>query len=266
MPRNPGMTDNKIIELYKSGLPYSELRILIGLSDRGIRNVLIKHGVELKPVGRPRIHNVNEDFFKTWSHEMAWVLVLFLTDGHVNKKVHSVNLSQKDETLLKKVANLMEAESGIIPPCGTRKVPMLTINSKIIKEDLNQLGITPNKSRTVEFPNVPTEYLPAFVRGVIDGDGWVQSRGYVMNVTTTSEAFAKGLYAVFQNWNLRTEISIDQTQSEKNIYRVWVKGKRDLPNLANIIYDGACELFNEKKKKRMVQHAAKKVQLILELE
>lgn len=152
MPRNPGMTDHKIIELYKSGLPYSELRILIGLSDRGIRNVLNKHGVELKPVGRPRIHKVNEDFFKTWSHEMAWVLGLFLTDGHVNKKVHSVNLSQKDETLLKKVSNLMEAESGIIRPCGTRKVPMLTINSKIIKEDLKQLGITPNKSSTVGFP------------------------------------------------------------------------------------------------------------------
>ena len=103
------MTDEKIIELYKSGLPYEKLCDMIGLSDRAIRNVLNKHGVELKPIGRPRIHQVNEDFFKTWSHEMAWVLGLFITDGHVNKDVHSVYLSQKDETLLKKVAKLMDA-------------------------------------------------------------------------------------------------------------------------------------------------------------
>ena len=82
------MTDEKIIELYKSGLPYEKLSDMIGLSDRAIRNVLNKHGVELKPIGRPRIHQVNEDFFKTWSHEMAWVLGLFITDGHVNKDIH----------------------------------------------------------------------------------------------------------------------------------------------------------------------------------
>ncbi len=106
------MTDEKIIELYKSGLPYEKLCDMIGLSDRAIRNVLNKHEVQLKPIGRPRIHQVNEDFFKTWSHEMAWVLGLFITDGHVNKEVHSVYLSQKDEAILTKVAQLMGAKSN----------------------------------------------------------------------------------------------------------------------------------------------------------
>lgn len=59
MARNPGMTDERIIELYKSGLLFSELRILIGLSDGAIRNVLNKHEVELRPIGRQRIHKVN---------------------------------------------------------------------------------------------------------------------------------------------------------------------------------------------------------------
>ena len=30
LPRNPGMTDEKIIELYNSGLPYEELAVLLG--------------------------------------------------------------------------------------------------------------------------------------------------------------------------------------------------------------------------------------------
>lgn len=255
MPRNPGMTDDKIIELYKSGLPYEKLCTIIGLSDRGIRNVLNKHGVELHPIGRRRIHKVNEDFFKTWSHEMAWVLGLFITDGHVNSKVHAVYLSQNDEEILRKVATLMDANPTIAQGTGTRTTPMLIINSKTIKQDLEQLGVTPHKSYTVSFPDVPDQYMPAFIRGVIDGDGWVQDRGYVMNVTTASNSFANGLLAIFQKWNLRSEITTELTQSEKTIYRVWVKGKQNLPKLADIIYDGSGELFNENKKMRMVQHA-----------
>ncbi|MCM3637601.1 LAGLIDADG family homing endonuclease [Sporosarcina luteola] len=152
MPRNPGMTDEKITELYKSGLSYDKLCAIIGLSDRAIRNVLMKHGVALNPIGRRRIHEVNEDFFKTWSHEMAWVLGLFITDGHVNKKVHSVYLAQKDEDLLRKVAKLMDANPTIAQGTGTRTTPMLIINSKIIKQDLERLGVKPNKSYSVAFP------------------------------------------------------------------------------------------------------------------
>ncbi|MGN7386531.1 LAGLIDADG family homing endonuclease [Sporosarcina sp. SAFN-015] len=268
MARNPGMTDEKIIELYKSGLSYEKLCTIIGLSDRGIRNVLIKHGVELRPIGRRRIHKVNEDFFKTWSHEMAWVLGLFITDGHVNSKVHSICLSQKDETILMKVAKLMDANPTIAQPSGTRTTPMLIINSKTIKEDLERLGVTPNKSHNVPFPDVPDQFMPAFIRGVIDGDGWVQNRGYVMNITTASELFAGGLFTVFQKWNLRTEITSEVTQSKKTIYRVWVKGKQDLPKLADIIYDGAGDLYNKNKKVRMIKHqyTAEFEQAILELE
>lgn len=266
MPRNPGMTDEKIIELYKKGLPYAKLCTITGLSDRAIRNVLNKHEVELNPIGRRRIHKVNQDFFKTWSHEMAWVLGLFITDGHVNKTYHTVYLAQKDEGMLEKVAMLMDANPTIAQGTGTRTTPMLIINSKTIKQDLEQLGVTPNKSYTVSFPGVPDQYMPAFIRGVIDGDGWVQDRGYVMNITTASVFFAQGLYDVFEKWNLRTEITSEVTNSEKAIYRVWVKGKHDLPKLANIIYDGAGELFNLDKKMRMVLHAAKPQQMIIELE
>ncbi|MCM3743105.1 hypothetical protein M3193_03015 [Sporosarcina luteola] len=220
----------------------------------------------MNPIGRRRIHKVNEDFFKTWSHEMAWVLGFFITDGHVNKKVHSVYLAQKDEDLLRKVASLMDANPTIAKGTGIRTTPMLIINSKIIKQDLERLGITPNKSYSVAFPNVPEAFLPAFVRGVIDGDGWVQDRGYVMNVTTASELFANGLFAVFQNWNLRSETTSELTKSGKTIYRIWVKGKRALPKLADIIYDGAGELFNDNKRIRMMQHAVKSEQTILQLE
>ncbi|WP_142247910.1 hypothetical protein [Alkalihalobacterium alkalinitrilicum] len=72
---------------------------------------------------------------------------------------------------------------------------------------MEKLGVSANKSLTVPFPEVPEEFLPSFVRGVIDGDGWVQKTGYVMNVTSGSLLFSEGLLSVYQSWNLRSEIT-----------------------------------------------------------
>ena len=115
------------------------------------------------------------------------------------------------------------------------------------------MGITANKSLTLPFPNVPDEYLASFVRGVIDGDGWVQTRGYVMNVTSASKEFAHGLFDIFNVWNLRTEITIEKTQLGRVIYRIWVKGKHELPKLAEIIYNTTDENYIYSKKAFMTQ-------------
>ncbi|MRX53823.1 hypothetical protein HMPREF3291_14260 [Bacillus sp. HMSC76G11] len=98
MPRNPGITDETIINMYKSGIPFKEMVQISGISDRAIRNVMYKHGVSMNREqfsGQPRKHKLNEHFFKNWTHEMAWVLGLFVTDGCVNNTLHSVTFSQK---------------------------------------------------------------------------------------------------------------------------------------------------------------------------
>ena len=253
MPRKRGITDEMIIRLYQNGTPYEEMCEFTGLTERGIRFVLEKNGVERKSVGRPRNHKVNEDFFKEWSCEMAWVLGLFVTDGHMNKRTHSIYFSQKDERILKLIARYMEADYVLAPVGKTKTTSTLITNSREIKKDLMEMGITPNKSLTLKFPPVPEPYLPSFIRGVIDGDGWIQKKGYVMNITTASEEFASGLLSVFEQWNLRSEITLEHSQTGRNIYRVWVKGKESLTRLAKIIYRRCNENYNQNKKERLSQ-------------
>lgn len=261
MARNPGMTDEIIIEMYKSGMPFKKMAPIIGLSDGAIRNVMYKHGIPMNREqysGQPRKNKVNENYFKAWSHEMAWVLGLLITDGHVNKTIHSIYFSQKDDRILKLIAKYMQADYILAATGPTKTTPTLVINSKIIKEDLAGLGIVANKSLTVKFPEVPEDFLASFVRGVIDGDGWVQKTGYVMNITSGSRYFAEGLFAVFQSWKLHTEITTSVTKKDTPIYRIWVKGKSDLPKLANIIYnDVSTDNFNFKKRQRMSQRIDK---------
>ena len=47
MPRNPGITDETIINMYKSDMAFKEMIPIIGLTDRAIRNVLYKHGITM---------------------------------------------------------------------------------------------------------------------------------------------------------------------------------------------------------------------------
>jgi hypothetical protein len=253
VPRKRGISDEMIIEMYTSGKPVKEICEMTGLTDRGIRYVLEKNQVKRRNVGQPRKHKVNEDFFKVWTDEMAWVLGLFVTDGTVNNRLNTIYFSQKEERILKLIANYMEADYVIVPPGKTRTVPVLVIHSREIKRDLERLGITANKSLSLKFPPVPDQYLPSFIRGVIDGDGWIQDRGYVMNITTASAEFANGLYNVIVAWELRSEISIEKTRSGRDIYRVWVKGKDSLSKLAKIIYSNCSENFIPYKKERLIQ-------------
>lgn len=136
MPRNPGMTDDINIEMYKSGMSFKEMTPIIGLSDRAIRNVMYKHGVKMnreQSSGQPRKHKVNENFFKVWTHEMAWVLGMFVTDGHVNKNTHSICFSQKDEKILRQIANYLEADYVLAPYGPTKTTPTLIINHELPK-------------------------------------------------------------------------------------------------------------------------------------
>lgn len=239
MPRNPGITDEDIIKMYKSGMPFKEMVPRVGISDRAIRNVMYKHGVKMnreQSSGQPRKHKVNENYFKIWSHEMAWVLGLFITDGCVNKTQSSISLTQKNQIILRQVAKYMDADYILASTGPTKMTPTLIINSKIVKEDLGKLGITNNKSLTVPFPPVPKEYLPSFVRGVIDGDGWVDKEGYTMHITSGSKRFAEALLSLFLTWKLKSKITSITGKSGNPIYRVWLNGKTELQKLAEIIY------------------------------
>jgi len=245
--------------MYKSKMSFKEMESIVGLSARAIRNVIYKHEIEVNRTqysGQPRKNKVNEHFFKSWTHEMAWVLGLFVTDGHVNKQYHSIYFSQKDERILRLIAQYMEADYVLAPYGRTKTTPTLIINSKEIKKDLELLGITANKSVTLPFPNVPEEFLASFVRGVIDGDGWVAHDGYQMNVTSASVDFAKGLLLAFHSWGVKSHITEHISPNDNSIFRIWVRGKLGLQNLSIILYkDVRTGDFHYHKRVFMSQHS-----------
>ncbi|WP_316570028.1 LAGLIDADG family homing endonuclease [Neobacillus sp. YIM B06451] len=251
MPRKKGITDESIIKMYTDGVSYKEMSDISGLSARAILNVITKNGFKATRTGPPRKHKVNEAFFDHWSNEMAWVLGLIVTDGNICPTNQSFSVSQKDPQLLEKIANLMEF-TGKAAKRAHADLYTLTVCSKALKDDLCKLGVTKRKSLTVNFPNCPEEYLPSFVRGVIDGDGYVDNEGYTVTVTSGSYCFAQGLLSVYQKWTLRSKIREEKTKSLNSIYRVVVSGRESVKKLADIIYrDAGSNCVLEKNEKKL---------------
>lgn len=125
----------------------------------------------------PISKNKNTSFFNKWSPEMAYVLGFFAADGSMTKNKRGacfVEFRITDKEILEKMQSAMGSDHTISVRNGNsehKTIYRLQIGSKEMFEDLLGLGMTPQKSLTLEFPDVPEKYLQHFVRGYFDGDG-----------------------------------------------------------------------------------------------
>ncbi|MFZ2975672.1 MAG: LAGLIDADG family homing endonuclease [Candidatus Moraniibacteriota bacterium] len=127
----------------------------------------------------------NENFFKKWTAEMAYVLGFFAADGCMirnNRGAHFIEFQITDKDILLKIKKLLGSNHKITERKNNIKWKIayrLQIGSKAIFEDLLLLGMTPTKSKTIKFPEIPERYISHFVRGYFDGDGNVSMPNYI---------------------------------------------------------------------------------------
>lgn len=123
--------------------------------------------------------DLNHDFFKKWSPEMAYVLGFFAADGSMllNKRgAHFIEFTITDRIVLEQIQRvtgsthrIAERERG-----GNCKTAYrLQLGSKEWFTDLSNLGFMQNKSKRLPLPKIPRAYFGDFVRGYFDGDGCV---------------------------------------------------------------------------------------------
>jgi|GEM_PF-343442 len=159
-----------------------------GCTRQAIYELMKKYGLQRRKKSEARVlaikkgkfedfeyYNIDEEFFSKWSPEMAWVLGLLFTDGSVGK--NRVILTSVDLALLEKVKRHLKSTKPIIKyPQGYNKSKYLYhfgLYREKMREDLDRLGLIPQKSLTMRFPDVPQQYIRHFIRGCWDGDGSV---------------------------------------------------------------------------------------------
>ncbi|WP_446663275.1 LAGLIDADG family homing endonuclease [Geobacillus sp. CCR] len=223
---------DEIIKLYLEGASTTEIAKLSNVSPRYIRMILSDHNIEKRPFGSwKRKYKLNEDYFKTWSKNMAYILGFFIADGFVSNDFQTIGFAQKEKYILEQIRD----ELGSNQPLYQNKqtgVYMLYLNSKVMKNDLMEIhGVTPNKSLDIKFPYVPEVYLNHFIRGYFDGDGNIYSRGYLVSFVGGSLDFM----TVLEHHLKARGFDVYLTKKEKHI-RLYMSGRKNIKEFYDWIY------------------------------
>lgn len=198
-----------------------------------------------------RKYNINQDYFKTWSSDMAYIFGLWCADGCIyGNKMFDITLHRKDKYLLKRVAEKLQFEGNLYDSVD-KQSSRINFSCVVMYQDLLKLGGTENKSLTLQFPNVPPEYLSDFIRGYFDGDGCVtEIQGKRINSAFTcgSKDFLDSLLEILKQYAGVEGGSYDASS------RTLKFGKRDSIKIRDFMYKNDPELFLLRKKEKFFKY------------
>lgn len=145
-------------------------------------------------------YKVNEQFFATWSHEMAYVLGFWFADGSIEHapamRGHYIRVSSTDRENVERIRSAMESQHTIVHIKSNvrhKTKYLLRIGSQKLFHQLVDRGVLERKSRIVSFPTLPPQYIHTFVRGYFDGDGCVHlGKNSAGNISRLVTVFTSG--------------------------------------------------------------------------
>jgi intein/homing endonuclease len=149
-----------------------------------------------------RQKRVDFGFLGKWSHDMAYVLGLFFADGCVTGR-SGIDIVSADSDILRFVQTRV-CPTISIKECVTTGGSFywrLKFKSVDTVRILAGYGITPRKTKTMPWPEIPARFVADFIRGFLDGDGSIDKTGRI-RFTSTSVRFIDGLAAALIAWSL----------------------------------------------------------------
>jgi predicted DNA-binding protein YlxM (UPF0122 family) len=235
-----------------------EARRLVYDRKKIIYKTVDENGIERIVV--PESPEIDEWFFKYWSNEMAYVLGVIYTDGNLfcdrRQRIYRFSLTQKEPELLNKVLKMMRCNAKIYYR-QTGSLYFFNVHHPETYSDLIKLGLLQAKSKTMEFPNVPPEFVRHFIRGCWDGDGSIYISGGKLGASYVcgSLKFIQGLVQELHKAGIhqikppygRFPLIIHQGKRSK-YYDIKIRGRKSLDKLFNYFYDGVDEsMYLERK-------------------
>lgn len=138
---------------------------------------VVKRALESAGLYKSSRYNHNHDYFsKIDSHEKAYILGFWLTDGcnHAESGSISMTLQYRDYPILEEILKRISPEKSVRffnTPLGARH-GTIAINSWQMSKDLTRLGIVQNKTFKIKEEDWMTgEFSNSAILGMMDGDG-----------------------------------------------------------------------------------------------
>lgn len=203
----------------------------------------------------------------------AVILGYLYADGNVSRNALQLCASIKDVSYLDNIAKCLDynGEATIIEG-GTSEIvkqsgqqARYTFYSKEMFDDLDKLGIHPNKTHDMEFPTVeqiPDQFLPDFIRGFLEGDGSIYhsqkknryTPDYGVTFTSVQKEFLKNIQSVI---NLGNRLDCGKIRQHNTAYDLRYGGNQQVARIGQWMYqsylDGYSTFVMERKFNKFVE-------------
>jgi hypothetical protein len=237
----------------------------LGVTRSGVQKIARKLG--LKYVDQFKNHSAifasknkscDNDYFKTWTPNMAYILGYIYADGSIGRYVTSFRCHRKDESLLLAIHQELRCTGKFhrIPATiknGRNNGPQafFHIGSRRLVLSLMEHGLLPRKSELdLPLPFVPDVLFGHFLRGYFDGDGHVSHRNGEKggNVSVCgSHSFIVGLHASVCDMTGAAPTEITEETCGGRYSAKW-GCHSDLVSIHGLMYPGGTYIFLARKR------------------
>lgn len=255
MKKLRNLTEEEELQIFnerKSGNKRKDILSKWCISDRHYKDIILKNGGELN--SKVNKYNFKENYFeKIDTEDKAYFLGFIIADGSINSLTNNIQITQKDPHILYEFKKYIEY-GGNIYKNKNRNVFDIKFSSGKMKLDLEKMGIKPNKTMDIKYPDIPEYLQNHFMRGFFDGDGCISIRvdkrydsvRGQFNICSGSYDFIKDYYDKLVNYcDLGGKNKI---RCPKGTYYVCDWGSlTDVENIYHFLYNDATIFLKRKK-------------------
>lgn len=239
-----------VINDFQQGMYCKDISKKYGIHETTIYTMLNKAGIQ-RQTGYHTKCDITY-FEQIDTPHKAYLLGFITADGAVVNDVLSIEVHEKDVDVLKFAKKEINPEATLT---HSRNCMRVTFGAKKIGQDLAKYGVIQNKSKLIKkvpIELIPKQFLPFYFRGLIDGDGCIQSDGKV-SIYSGSEDFIKHVQEI-----LVQEAGVKQLGIYKGTtYFITWASKEDEKKLFHYLYDNLDSTYYYPRKyerlKRIIQ-------------
>ena len=238
-----------IIKDYLSN-KYSEARVIgvkYGIPYSTVLRILKDNGIEIKS-RRTVNSNLIDNYFEVIDSEAKAYMVGFLfADGSIQSNGYlNIHIHNRDIELLERFkSDICSGAKITTQQRGNSLMSRMSFKSKKMCEDLSKYGIIPNKTElTNHLPidMIPREYWRHFLRGLVDGDGWVcysnALKAYKMGFVTRYESTAQDfVFMINELIDDKWTNKIVKDASGARAVKVQIQRRSQVEQLARALYE-----------------------------
>lgn len=250
------MDNDRIIEKYSRGeISLTRAAKELHISRYKLRKELLNRDIKINSRFKNRKHYFDNRFFENIDTEKkAYWLGFISGDGHVSDYQLTITLNSKDSNHLVLFLDDMKATSHKISfhtrqtAYGTVETATVSLSSVKLVRDLRNIGLESNKSFSLKFPELDSNMIPHFIRGLFDADGTIGLSGgkhkkpYVIFLGNKNM-----MLSVKSNLDISDNISVLKRYDKKDMFHFRIGSKKDVQHMYQYFYYKSTRHLERKK-------------------